>query len=260
MPHLRSPVGVEVGAYRRLLKVNPLHEVSEPQPPQVVEYGAPHRAHVQKHRVRLLLLDSVRNDVPEGQHVLDVALIEPPRVEPLPHPYGGRVLARARDVRAEDFGSARGGKIVFGEPPCALHCRPHRLRADKLPVGHVRELALDAHLHEVRVFPVGLRPLIQQFFVRHGGRPAVDADVTPQVPVFPETFSEPPRIACGVPEREPQDFRVLVGQCPLGDFPDDVIDGGGLVEDDDDPPPLVVEPRERFTVLLAPHDGVHPPA
>jgi hypothetical protein len=96
--------------------------------------------------------------------------------------------------------------------------------------------------------------------VGHCGRPAVDADVPPQISMLAETFAEASRVPRGVPEREPEYFGIFIREGPFRDLPDNVVNGGGLVKNDDYSPALIVESCERLGVVVAPYDGVHPPS
>ena len=74
-----------------------------------------------------------------------------------------------------------------------------------------------------------------------------------------EALLEPPGVPRRVPERQPEYLRVAVRQGPFRDLPYRVVDGARLVEDYDDPLPLVVQPRERLSVVLVPYGAVEPP-
>ena len=186
--------------------------------------------------------------VEAGQGYLEVHL------EALAQRDDAEVVAEARWVDGEEL---RVGLVDLHAQlaPAGLH---GELGADEVRVAGSRELALDAHPHEVAVLAVLLDPRGDLRLVGEADGAAVDAGVGVAL-ALRAVLEEPAAGLRRVAVAQPQDLRARVGQRALGHVPDGVVDRGCLVEDHEDALALVVQAGEGLGVLFRPGDLVDAP-
>src|SRR5215469_15204249 len=122
------------------------------------------------------------------------------------------------------------GERLIAHRPVAPR-RLHYAGRDELARARLRKLPAYSDPEKVGVLAVVLSPFLEQLQVRAGNRAGIDLARDPAVLVGVEAAKEPPAQVRRLPERQPDDFRTLVGQRALGGLPDTVGYGASLVED-----------------------------